>query len=127
VLAHPNGGHAWGEGVTVKPPPNALEEAIELKLIHESLVEEPRAAWQREKVRAPEARPSEGEREGRRRRRDLYRPSPRLGRYFLDRKTPGLRVSNSRRRNDSQPSVPHRPGAFTHYCRLGQNGNDLDQ
>jgi hypothetical protein len=80
-----------------------------------------------EKLKRPRRDLPREREEGQRRRRDLYRPSPRLGRYFPDRKTPGLRVSNSRRRNDSQPSVPHRPDAFTHCGRLGPNGKDLAQ
>jgi len=37
-------GNPWHEGVTVKPSEGALPEAIARGLVHESLIEEPRAA-----------------------------------------------------------------------------------
>jgi hypothetical protein len=44
VLASPNGGRAWGEGIAVQPPDGALLEALQNGTVHESLVEEPRVA-----------------------------------------------------------------------------------
>jgi hypothetical protein len=41
LLSHPDGGRAWGEGIAVKPPAGALEEAIANGSLHPSLVAEP--------------------------------------------------------------------------------------
>jgi hypothetical protein len=44
ALSQPSNGHAWGEGVAVKPPEDALLESLRNGSVHASLVEEPRAA-----------------------------------------------------------------------------------
>ena len=44
ALSSASNGRPRGEGVTVQPDDSALFELIEDRLVHESLVEEPRAA-----------------------------------------------------------------------------------
>ena len=44
ALSQPSNGRPWGEGVDVRPDDSALFELLEGGLVHESLVEEPRAA-----------------------------------------------------------------------------------